>query len=157
MTTSIKCKNCENTKQYPGTTTISLQFIEANEKDDKSWCCNNCENELINKIKNQAKEIKELREYKLEKLKDEATKGIFDGVFSASTPSLARNNIDDLLKVHWQCLQKDVSAREQLEAKIRFCKNRLPISKADEVINQLLGEQLEIYELEKQLTNLQQV
>ncbi|CAG8464567.1 13724_t:CDS:1, partial [Cetraspora pellucida] len=32
---------------------------------------------------------------------------------------------------------------------------RLPVSKADEVINQLLGEQLEIYELEKQLKNLQ--
>ncbi|CAG8575624.1 2171_t:CDS:2 [Dentiscutata heterogama] len=31
----------------------------------------------------------------------------------------------------------------------------LPASKADEVINQLLGEQLEIYELEKQLKNLQ--
>jgi hypothetical protein len=48
-----------------------------------------------------------------------------------------------------------MSAREQLEAKIRFCKGRLPSSKADKIIDQLLGEQLEIYELEKKLANPQ--
>jgi len=91
----------------------------------------------------------------LEKLKDEIIKGVFDGVFSASAPPLSRNDVDDLLKAHRQCLQIDVSAREKLETKIRFCKGRLPSSKADEVINQLLGEQLEIHELEKQLASLQ--
>lgn len=148
MTTTIKCKNCKNTKKYPGTTMPNLQFFESNERDDKNWCCDSCENKYLS-------EIIELRKYKLEKLKSEIVKGVFDGVFSPLTPPLSRSDVDDLLKIHRQCLQGgNSSAREKLEAKIKFCKGRLPSSKSDEVISQLLGEQLEICELEKQL-NLQ--
>ena len=154
MTELIKCKNCESTKNYMGTSMNNLQFLDANKKDDKNWCCNNCESKYTNKIKDQAKEIKELKKYKLEKLKDEMVRGVFDGVFSASTPPVARNDVDNLLKSHWQCLQGDASARRLLEANKRFCKDRLPSSKADEIINNLLGEQLEIYELEKEINNI---
>ena len=96
-----------------------------------------------------------MREYKLEKLKGEAIKGVFNGVLSAFTPPLLRSDLNDLLKTHRQCLQGDTSAREKLAAKISFCKGRLPSSKTDEVIDRLLGEQLEIYELEKHLESLQ--
>jgi hypothetical protein len=68
---------------------MSLQFFDSNKTDDKNWCCNNCERKYII-------EIKELREYKLEKLKDKVVKGIFDGEFSASTPQLSLNDLERL-------------------------------------------------------------
>lgn len=151
---TIECKNCKSTKNYTGTRISSLQILDNNKKDDKNWCCNNCVSKYTNKIRNQAKEIKELREYKLEKLKDEMVKGVFDGEFSASNPPVARNNIDSLLKSHRQCLQGDASARGQLEANKKFCKDRLPPSKSDKVLNNLLGEQTEIYALEKEIEKM---
>ena len=89
----------------------------------------------------------------MEKLKDEMVRGVFNGELSAFTPPVARNDVDNLLKSHWQCFQGGF-AHERLEANKRFCKDRLLSSKADEIINNLLGEQLEIYELEKEINNI---
>lgn len=170
--TIIKCKNCENTKNYTGTTMSNLQFLDANERDDKNWCCGDCENKYINHINQIKRQLKELKTEVLNYKKSELIQLVNEIKSKLKKPRtiqmyFERNNnkvigydpdweahrqLDILLESQRKCLQEpNASSREQLGKSKEFLEKKL----TSEEIQILLGKRIEINELEKQLESLQ--
>jgi len=169
MVVKIECKKCGSVEEHGGTTMIALETFDEN-TEVKGWTCGKC----VNKIEKENIQFKaEFLAFKIQKKEEELAKlvslvknkiitleGVFGQYFGLPPSRIAsvdpneklREWLETLLTSQKQCLQEpNISAREQLGKAKEILRKKL----TGEEIDGLLGKQIEINELEKQLENLQ--